>query len=198
MTTLYKPETIAEWFISTGLSEHDKEMTHLKLQKLLWYAQGWHLGLEGTRLFDDRIEMRKLGPVAHDVYTRYNPFGAERLRSNEVSPFNWTDVESQDLPFLLTVWEKYGGFRASRLVTMTHSEAPYTLYRDRVTPVPDATMQSFFRSRPDSLPDYRNVGMYEARRRWGSQIRVSTEDLATMRTGVVRIPRSTHHVPIER
>ena len=36
--------------------EHGDSITNLKLQKLLYYAQGWFLGLTGKILFSSRIE----------------------------------------------------------------------------------------------------------------------------------------------
>jgi uncharacterized phage-associated protein len=46
------------------------EITHLKLQKLLYIAYGWNLVLnkEHPRLFDESIQAWKLGPVIPSVY----------------------------------------------------------------------------------------------------------------------------------
>lgn len=40
----------------------------LQLQKLLYYAQGWHLAWTGRPLFDDDFEAWTLGPVVPDVW----------------------------------------------------------------------------------------------------------------------------------
>lgn len=50
-----------------------KEITHLKLQKLLYIAYGWNLVLnkEHPRLFDESIQAWKLGPVIPSVYYYY-------------------------------------------------------------------------------------------------------------------------------
>ena len=49
------------------------EITHLKLQKLLYIAYGWNLVLnkEHPRLFDESIQAWKLGPVIPSVYYYY-------------------------------------------------------------------------------------------------------------------------------
>ncbi|GHU75690.1 hypothetical protein AGMMS49992_20150 [Clostridia bacterium] len=46
--------------------QHDY-MTNLRLQSLLFYAQGWSLVLRGEPLFDDPIEAWDHGPVVPSV-----------------------------------------------------------------------------------------------------------------------------------
>jgi uncharacterized phage-associated protein len=43
-------------------------LTNLKLQKLLYYAQGWYLAIHDEALFDERIEAWPRGPVVPPVY----------------------------------------------------------------------------------------------------------------------------------
>lgn len=43
---------VADYFISRS-REYGDYLTNLKLQKLLYYSQGWYLGLTGKPLFPD-------------------------------------------------------------------------------------------------------------------------------------------------
>ena len=55
-------------------------MTNLRLQKLLYFAQGWHLARFGRPLFDASIEAWPYGPVVPEVYRAYKEYGAGGYR----------------------------------------------------------------------------------------------------------------------
>ena len=46
-----------------GPNEEGEPMTHMRLQKLLYYVQGWHMAWYGRPLFAERIEAWQHGPV---------------------------------------------------------------------------------------------------------------------------------------
>ena len=50
-------------------------ISNLKMQKLLYYAQAWHLVNFRQRLFSDPIEAWDLGPVIRSVYSKYRKHG---------------------------------------------------------------------------------------------------------------------------
>jgi len=47
---------VAEFFLSPVAEEEGEKITNLKLQKLLYYAQGYSLAILGRPLFADKIE----------------------------------------------------------------------------------------------------------------------------------------------
>lgn len=99
-------------------------MTNLKLQKLLYYAQGHHMGLTGAPLFKEPIQAWSHGPVVSSVYHDYKRFESAPVQS--INPdFNWMDYEDEDMEFLATVWNTYGRYSAWQLRNMTHSERPW-------------------------------------------------------------------------
>jgi uncharacterized phage-associated protein len=62
---------------TTAVSVHDVaafilrecgEMETFKLQKLVYYAQGWTLGLTGRPLFPEPLEAWKKGPVSRALF----------------------------------------------------------------------------------------------------------------------------------
>ena len=112
-------QTVANQFVE--LLHDQGGISNLKLQKLLYYAQVWHLALYGAPLFRDRIEAWVHGPVVPPV------FGA--FKHNKWQPIDST-VGSAALPdrfepHLAEVLEVYGGFTATELERMTHREAPW-------------------------------------------------------------------------
>ena len=85
---------IAEWFLvknNAEIREHEatnddyevyEGITHLKLQKLLYYAQGISLGLHNKQLFEENIEAWQHGPVVKDVYVYFSQFGRKNIEIN--------------------------------------------------------------------------------------------------------------------
>jgi uncharacterized phage-associated protein len=50
----YTPSQIADWFLCNIDREAGEAITHLKLHKLVYYAQAWSLSLLNESLFDIR------------------------------------------------------------------------------------------------------------------------------------------------
>lgn len=115
--------TIAKWFIAWAQAD-EADLSNLKLQKLLYYAQGHHLALYGEPLFDDEIYAWSHGPVVPAVWRAFREFGSSDV-TIDPDDFEWDEVDPDTTEFLIDVWENYGGFGAWRLRTMTHSEPPW-------------------------------------------------------------------------
>jgi uncharacterized phage-associated protein len=125
MPTPVNVHAIADYFIRRGDLEAGDVMTHLKLQKLLYYAQGWHLALKDTPLFSDSLEAWEHGPVCPSVWKRFKNFGWNPIPPTECQSDPERDLDADTLPFLDEVWDAYGQFSAKRLEEMTHEEPPW-------------------------------------------------------------------------
>ena len=113
---------IAKWFISYNNAQEDTDfLTDLKLQKLLYYAQGISIKYTGKTLFNEKIVAWKHGPVVKEVYDVYKKFGREPIKEDIESISINGDVEV----ILKDVYEEYGQFSAGKLVDMTHNESPW-------------------------------------------------------------------------
>jgi len=73
-TPLYRSMAVANWFI-----DHVRNLTPLKLQKLIYYAHGWHLALRDQPLIDELIEAWEYGPVVPNVYHEFKEFGNQPI-----------------------------------------------------------------------------------------------------------------------
>jgi uncharacterized phage-associated protein len=114
---------VAEYFISILDLEAQDFLTNLKVQKLLYYAQGLALAYWSARLFPEKIIAWQLGPVVIEVYKDYEKFGGSPLSlSPNFSPDNY-DKETKKL--LKKVFDEYGKYSAGKLVDMTHNETPW-------------------------------------------------------------------------
>jgi uncharacterized phage-associated protein len=122
----YSAKLIAKWFLAWAASEEaGDDLSNLKLQKLLYYAQGHHLGNLGVPLFREDLQAWSHGPVVPVVYREYRDAGSNPLALSETDSFEWTDVDENATDFLIEVWDRYGGLAPWRLRDMTHSEPPW-------------------------------------------------------------------------
>jgi len=67
-------------------------MTHMKLQRLVYYSQAWHLAWDGVPLFPERIEAWANGPV---VPVLYEALKGEFLVDAQMLADRLTDPEVQ-------------------------------------------------------------------------------------------------------
>lgn len=123
---VYTAKHIADWFLSRLNTEAGDTMSPLKLQKLLYYAQAWHLVFfNGKPLFDEPIQAWRHGPVVRSQYDRFVD-----LTKYAPIPVEGYDVEQPQVStavedLLLDVSDIYGEHQASYLEQLTHSEAPW-------------------------------------------------------------------------
>jgi len=114
----------AEFMIAFS-QEVQEPITNLKLQKLLYYAQGWHLALYGQPLFDDPIQAWPHGPVVPRIYGEYKHWRWNPIADEVASP-KLSDHVSEHLKEVMDV---YGALTAYHLEQLTHKEEPWTIAR---------------------------------------------------------------------
>lgn len=107
-------------------------LTELKLQKLLYYVQAWHLAFFGEPLFVQRFQAWVHGPVCRAIYDR---FGATKslystVTLEDIHPeFKPASVAEQHRAHIDSVLEVYAGFTGTQLEEMTHQEGPWIAAR---------------------------------------------------------------------
>ena len=120
-------------------------MTNLKLQKMLYYQQGFHLAYFGTPLFEEEVEAWMYGPVIPPVYHKYEENGRNGILSDPTIDCDMTEDEWR---LFCKVYDIYGKYSAEGLIDMTHNEAPW-----RNTPtgkgnvISKQLMMDYFRTR---------------------------------------------------
>lgn len=101
------------------------ELTPLKLQKILYYIQGWYLGFKDKPVFDEDILAWKYGPVVREVYDKFAPFGAQNIATSTYQPQTDCTFSQDDSDLINAVWDKYKGYKPTELVAMTHLSKPW-------------------------------------------------------------------------
>lgn len=125
----YSAEIIAKWFIEYDRKNRFNEgegITNLKLEKLLYYAQGYYLAKKNAPLFDDKIIAWDHGPVVNDVYQKYKKFGSSKIEIEDNKIYE-AKIDKDTEQILIKVYEKYAQYSAWKLSDMTHQEEPWKL-----------------------------------------------------------------------
>lgn len=137
---------VANYFLTQSDEEAGDLISNLKLQKLVYYAQGFHLAVYGRPLFDNVIEAWQHGPVAPDLYHAHKHHGSAAIPAPVNADFSMLSDEQREL--LDEVYAVYGQFSGWKLRNMTHEEAPWKDVADgfNVTITPEA-MAEFFATR---------------------------------------------------
>ncbi|WNJ21560.1 type II toxin-antitoxin system antitoxin SocA domain-containing protein [Pontibacter sp. G13] len=131
---MYTAHQIADWILSKIDLEAGDSITPLKLQKLLYYCQAWHLTVFKKPLFEERIQAWAHGPV---VYSQF-----DRFRDNTMYdgiPVNTIELDVPQFPkevqdLLEEVMEIYGEHSGSYLEALTHQESPWVDARGDLAP----------------------------------------------------------------
>lgn len=116
-------QDIANYFLSLPNEEVGDSISNLKLQKLCYYAQGFHLAITGKPLFDDDIEAWQHGPVIPSLYRAYKKFGSSGIP--QVEKLNLDLYPAKTAELLNEIYKVYGQFSAWKLREITHDEPPW-------------------------------------------------------------------------
>lgn len=117
----YKALDIANKIISKTDLEHGDTISNLKLQKMMYYQQGFHLAYFGTPLFDEDIVAWQYGPVVPSIYQEYKSFESNSISTSKEG-ISLSDDEEE---LFNNVYEEYNQFSAVALMKMTHEESPW-------------------------------------------------------------------------
>lgn len=97
-------------------------MSAMKLQKLVYYSQAWHLVWEEQPLFDEPIEAWANGPVVYDLFQEH------RGRFTVSPPWQPGDpgrLSPSQRGVVDAVLANYGALSGRKLSFLTHSEDPW-------------------------------------------------------------------------
>ena len=124
-------KTVALFFIALA-QDAGEQLTHMKLQKMVYYAQAWYVGTFGEPLFDSEIEAWQFGPVCSEIYHDYKQYGKSDILFTDVCDTRKGCVAAvaQKIPsdvtaFLQSIADDYMQHSAFELSKMTHTEKPW-------------------------------------------------------------------------
>lgn len=112
---------VADFFIDFAKNDENDTITNLRLNKLLFFAQAWHLVKYDTPLFNDNIEAWDLGPVVPVIYQKYKDYNKNNIDSVS-SGYSTSNFTSEEIDTLTEVIFFYGRYSTTELVNQTHQE----------------------------------------------------------------------------
>ena len=113
-------------FVIALCNESKVSITHLKLQKLLYYVQWRALAIFDKEMFENDFEAWVNWPVCKEIYAKYSASWFNQLESDS----NKNLFTSEESWFISEVVEKYWKFNPWELVALTHSEMPWIKTRE--------------------------------------------------------------------
>lgn len=137
---MYKAMDVALYIIHY-LNSEKYSVSNLKLQKLLYFVQGFFLCIKNEPCFNEEIEAWDFGPVVPDVYHRYKIFGSNSIsmtdyyeyveydgndkihfKKRRLDEISFIDIDKKIINMVL---EQLKGYSATTLVNITHQQEPW-------------------------------------------------------------------------
>lgn len=119
-------------------------MSNMKLQKMLYYEQGYHLAAFDSPLFEEDIEAWMYGPAVPSIYEHFKKHGSGGIEPEVAIPIRLSDEEEK---LFYSVFDAYAGLSAIGLMEKTHSEEPWkTTVCGKGSIISKDKMRSFFKT----------------------------------------------------
>lgn len=116
--------------------KHYGPMSHLKLQKLLYYVQAYHLAYFNVQLMDAEFQAWMHGPVCRVVFDAqkevsrlYNDIGFDASKDVNPDPVILPRLSSYQLELVIDVLKTLSIWSGLELETAVHQEKPWLLAR---------------------------------------------------------------------
>lgn len=153
-------------YIIHYLNSEKYSVSNLKLQKLLYFVQGFFLCLKDEPCFEEKIEAWDFGPVIPDVYHKYKIFGSNSIPMTDY--YEYIDYDGQDMirikkrkldeikfceidaKIIDMVLDQLKGYSATTLVNITHKQSPWSSVYDphkRNILISNESIDEYFKTR---------------------------------------------------
>jgi uncharacterized phage-associated protein len=137
-------------YIIFYLKRKNISVNHLKLQKLIYYADAWHYVFNNSPLIKEHFEAWQHGPVVRNVWDYYkdksilyNPIPAPK-KANLL-------VTEDQIQIINDVLDEYGKKTAYYLECLTHEEEPWKRARSKANKIIEKNhMKQFYVSLIDN------------------------------------------------
>ena len=154
------PGKVDSALLSEYILQNFGDMSHLKLQKLLYYVQAYHLAYFKIPLIDDDFEAWVHGPVSRKVFDLLKDKSLlyvdlkYRAEGDDLSPTVQiqSGLTKEQLDWVNYVLGEFSTLSGPELESLTHSEAPWIDARKGFGPadrcnniIPKSAMAEFYR-----------------------------------------------------
>lgn len=140
-------QLIANAFLAKA-SEQGAKLTNMQVQKLVYFAHGYHLAIKDAPLVADEIKAWNFGPVIPPLYNDLKRFG-NGFVTDPIAGFVG-EIGDFDSALVAKIFELYGRISGPRLSAATHVEgSPWdiTYKRAKFSIIPNDLIRDYFKSK---------------------------------------------------
>jgi len=131
---MFKALEIAFWLIAkNNIDQKDCDpdefegISNMKIQKLLYFAQGIAFSFYGKKLFDEQLLAWQHGPVIREVYTEFAKFRSNFIDLEQVNSFDSESIakierDAEIREILTDIYDCLNRFSASQLRNISHDK----------------------------------------------------------------------------
>ena len=113
----HDPSAVANEFIIQAI-DAERPVTPLQVQKLVFFAHAWMLGLCGGPLLNEELVAWPYAPVTPVIYHNLSYYGGDPATAPILAhDTSYTDVEEN---LIQQVWDKYGHLTGTKMSALTH------------------------------------------------------------------------------
>ncbi len=117
----YSSIAVANCFLEIAARDGEV-LTPMKIQKLVYIAQGWYLGLFKKPLISEDVEAWRYGPVFPTLYKEFELYGGRAILSPLDEDRGSHGIKANTRRFLDAVWKAYRKYTAVQLSSLTHKD----------------------------------------------------------------------------
>lgn len=134
---------VSKYFVHLSFGNKSRSLTPLKLQKLLYLAQGWSYVWDNSPLFKNDFEAWQYGPVCVEVYDYFKKYHSEEIPEIE-GVVSLGDKNAEET--VEAIWDDFSDYTAYDLVEMTHKQEPWRRAYKEHTIISKKDIQHYFQS----------------------------------------------------
>jgi uncharacterized phage-associated protein len=114
-------------YIIARMEDSAKPLSVLGLQKLLYFAQGWHLALYGAQFFEGRFQAWAQGPINLEIYERFagRPLDSRVSAEDLSKDFDVTFISGEKSNHIRSMLEAYAECEDSSLNEIMSKDASW-------------------------------------------------------------------------
>ena len=162
----YSAKTVANTIIRYAKDMGIKDLTPLKLQKLVYFAHAWHLAFFDTPLIKEEVQAWQYGPVIPQLYHEFkhygdnpiNEYASELVFENGKLLFkNFFIPEEDEIThqFIREILKVYGKFTPIQLSNLSHERGSawdiiakeYRYYLPKHINIPNELIKTVFKKK---------------------------------------------------
>lgn len=148
-----RTETVVNTLLKTA-KDQKLELTHLQIQKLVYFLHGYYLAKSGNSLIEEPFQAWRYGPVLTSLYENLKKYGSQPVKAylptvdkitGKESFFIVSDAHEEFWSVFPLVWEKYAKLSGGRLSELSHKKgSPWDLTPNLMQVIDDQVIKSYF------------------------------------------------------